>query len=403
MPRNEKINKADQKQISLITGPGQHVDTIIDTLRKSDFKTQYIKTYPRIVVEYTNSDEKIINSYFHYIQYLTWAAWRRLPFAAKYETPNAVLLPLIDKIASRCIKESDLFIGWSQISLLCMKKAHRLGAKVLLEHQMADVDTWMPLVKEEYSRWGNSKGYHSLFPEMLIRRMRKEREEADYINVLSTYVKTSFLKVGVPESKIITTFFGVNEKKFFPQDIKGNINKRKIRILYVGRLELLKGIPYLLEAFSKIKGKDIELCLVGPVYPEIENALKKFDDKRIKIIGPVPNESLPTYYNKADLFVFPSVNDAFGLVVLEAMSCGLPVITTQNSCANDVIDDGKDGFVIPIQNSQSLQEKIELFLNDRQLCVEMGIEARNKVLTNFTLTQYKNRYLNNIKSTLANQ
>ena len=77
--------------------------------------------------------------------------------------------------------------------------------------------------------------------------------------------------------------------------------------------------------------------------PEIRPILRKFADDRITLIGPVSRHELPAYFQDSDLFVFPSINDAFGMVVLEAMACGIPVITTENSCGRDIINDGVEG------------------------------------------------------------
>ena len=120
----------------------------------------------------------------------------------------------------------------------------------------------MEIMTEEYARWGETSGFYSLFSERQVARMEGEYEEADAIHVLSTYSKNSFVEHGIDERKLTLTSFGVDTEQFHPADEPRD--RRKFKILYVGRLEILKGIQYLLEAFSEIRSKEVELHLRRP-------------------------------------------------------------------------------------------------------------------------------------------
>ncbi len=74
---------------------------------------------------------------------------RRIPYYGEFETPSGYLLPLADNILTRKLEECELFIGWQQISLNCMKRSHSFGAITVLEHQTASVWKWMELMTEE--------------------------------------------------------------------------------------------------------------------------------------------------------------------------------------------------------------------------------------------------------------
>ena len=238
---------------------------------------------------------------------------------------------------------------------------------------------------------GERSGFYSLFSERQVARMEQEYEEAGLIHVLSSYAKNSFTEFGFDTEKIHITNFGVDTEKFLPAHT--DEERKHFRILYVGRLELLKGIQYLLDAFTQLKSKGIGLQLVGPIQAEILPVLKRFQDDRIEVLGPVSKDELTAIYQNSDLLVFPSINDAFGLVVLEAMACGIPVITTENSCGYDVVSDEIDGFVVPIRSSKHLRDRIEFFLDDREKTREMGKAARQKIQTSFTLAGYQSAYL----------
>ena len=83
------------------------------------------------------------------------------------------------------------------------------------------------------------------------------------------------------------------------------------------------------------------------------------------------------YYRQASVLVFPSLTEGFGRVTLEAMACGIPVITTEN--ARGIVEDGKTGFVVPIRDATAIREKIEYLYRNKDIAAAMGVEARKAV------------------------
>lgn len=332
---------------------------------------------------------------FDRLQWLTWALWRRLPRLGRHETPRGLVYALFDRLAERYVGRCDLFVGWSQVSLRSLRRARRLGAVCLLEHPMSHVETWMTLVQEEYARWGG--GSYSLFPPFLVERMKREYEAADYISVLSSFARRTFLEAGAPAGKLIQLPLGVDADLFSP----GPREDGPFRVLYVGRLELLKGVQYLLQAFAELALPDAELTLVGPVLPEVRPVLRRFVDARVHVLGEVPHERLPAYYRRADVLVFPSINDAFGLVILEAMACGIPVVATEHSGAPDVIDDGVHGFTVPIRSVGGLKERLQWLATHRDEARQMGRQARLRVLDGFTWRHYEERLIGCYRNLVA--
>ncbi|GIU82977.1 MAG: glycosyltransferase family 1 protein [Acidobacteria bacterium] len=388
--------------VSIAIGPGQHSEHILNTLKKHYELRQSFHTYPNLVArKYKNGAEVELTQsrLYENLQRIIWASWIRLPYLKTKQTPRSLFARLADDFIKNNLEECALFIAWSQISLKSIRRARDWGAKVMLEHQMVHVLKWDEIISEEYSIWSKvTKGSYSLFPKKLVERMIREYEESDFINVLSSYARESFIKQGVDPKKIIVTPYGIDTEKFRPK--AASVNEKKVRILYVGRMELLKGVQYLLEAFAALKRKDVELHLVGPILPEMLPLLKKYSDERIKLFGAVNHEDLPKFYQDSDIFVFPSINDAFGLVVLEAMACGLPVITTENSCAHDVINDGKNGFIVPIRDARAIKEKLEMLIECEETRLRIRTEARKSVEMNFSLEHYEERYFKACEKTL---
>jgi glycosyltransferase involved in cell wall biosynthesis len=107
----------------------------------------------------------------------------------------------------------------------------------------------------------------------------------------------------------------------------------------------------------------------------------------IKSIGNVPKLELNRYYSSASVFVLPSLSDAQPLACLEAMACGLPVIVTENTGTQEIIREGKDGFVIPIRDVDALKDKISILYQDEDLRNNMSRAVRERV-QEFTWGRY---------------
>jgi alpha-maltose-1-phosphate synthase len=142
---------------------------------------------------------------------------------------------------------------------------------------------------------------------------------------------------------------------------------------------------------KRLRGAAVELAVVGGVAHDLEPLLRRFDDARISYRPPVSRAELPAVYRAADVLVFPSLNDAFGLVMLEAMACGLPVIATDHSGAVDVIRDGVDGFVVPARDPAAIAARLEPLIADPSLAAEMGRLARQRIAGHYTLDHHAGR------------
>ena len=149
-----------------------------------------------------------------------------------------------------------------------------------------------------------------------------------------------------------------------------------LRALFVGGLSQRKGIADLFEAVDSLQGQ-VALTLIGRKTisdcPVLNNALRAHN-----WIPSLPHEGILRAMRNHDVLVFPSLFEGFGLVVTEALSQGLPVITTAHTCGPDVITDGLDGFIVPIRSSEAISEKLEKLCNDRFLLSEMSVMALKK-------------------------
>jgi glycosyltransferase involved in cell wall biosynthesis len=137
-------------------------------------------------------------------------------------------------------------------------------------------------------------------------------------------------------------------------------------ILFVGTLEPRKNVVRLIEAYARLPGYSPPLLLVGGkgwLYNEIFARVEQLDlADRVRFVGYIPGEELPWWYNAADLFVYPSVYEGFGLPPLEAMACGTPVITSGVSSLPEVV--GEAGLLVDPDDTQALTEAMERVLAD---------------------------------------
>jgi len=155
--------------------------------------------------------------------------------------------------------------------------------------------------------------------------------------------------------------------------IRHTANVGPIRFIYAGGCSIRKGIPVLMEAWEKAGLRDAELLLVGS-WQLADSKLKELP-RGVKFLGPVGPERLRELYRESDVFVFPSFFEGFGLVLLEAMACGLPVISTECSAGPDVLDDSC-GRLIKAGDVEHLVETLCWFAHNRDGLKTMKQAAR---------------------------
>lgn len=177
--------------------------------------------------------------------------------------------------------------------------------------------------------------------------------------------KEYVVSLKVPQEKIFLTYYSVDPELLGLDPNKAKEKKKttekKKRILYVGRLTKLKGVDLLIRAYKQVKEKhpNIELCLVGdgPDEDEFKKLAEGTDD--ISFEGYKQYDQLLPYYLNSDLFVLPTLKDVWGLVVNEAMMCGLPVLCSKYAgCCRDLIKEGENGLIVDPENLEELSQGI---------------------------------------------
>lgn len=199
-------------------------------------------------------------------------------------------------------------------------------------------------------------------------RLEREIELADVILTPSAVVSNQMTAHGVPEGKIVQTSYGVDFRRFYPV-ASDRPRANVIRLIYVGQISLRKGLSFLYEA---VKGLDVELRLFGPV---VEPSLLKDLPSNVAYCGIAPHARLAAELSQADVFVFPTLEDACPLVILEATGCGLPVISTAAAGSTESLDE-QDCTLVPPGSSSALRAAIR---NIEPLSLANRMERANRI------------------------
>ena len=222
------------------------------------------------------------------------------------------------------------------------------------------------LVADEYARWGCAIELPRI---EVIKREESEYEAADLIFVPSEFSRRSFLEMGVPAAKLRKVVLAADVKRFYPV---GQPSTDEFCVLYVGAISFRKGIPYLIEAFSKLRHPKKRLRLIGGVEPRIRSYLQTAKLQGVELEGTKPLNYVRQAMSETHVTILPSVEDGFGLVLAEAMACGSPVISTINTGGFDLYEDGKEGFILPIRDPDAICLAMEKLAADPALQQAMG-------------------------------
>jgi glycosyltransferase involved in cell wall biosynthesis len=354
-----------------------------------------ITTYPYISVKKYNIDKKLVRSLF--IHEVNSRIARFFTIFPSFRSSIVFhLKEFFDKKAAKFIKaDGDLFIGLSSNSLHSIKRAKEIGMVTVVERCSAHIVTQINLLKEEYQIMGLEYNGHD---DRITQKELEEYRISDYISVPSMFVYNSFLENGIPESKLLINQYGVNLSMFRKTRKTDDV----FRVVYCGAVSFQKGVRYLIEAFNNISLDNIELVIIGPKTNDTSKILSYSTVKNIKYIGKIKHTELYKYFSNSSVFVMPSIQDGFAGVMLQAMACGLPLIATTNTGAIDIIDEGKDGYIIDIRSPIQIVEKIQLLYHNKQLLERMSINARNKARNDYSWDKYGDRALLMYKKILKN-
>ncbi|WP_035611031.1 glycosyltransferase family 4 protein [Haloferula sp. BvORR071] len=243
-----------------------------------------------------------------------------------------------------------------------------------------------------------SPGYQIPFPDSAINRISREIEQADLILCPSVFVKDSMVAEGVPESKCHVRHFGVDTSIFKPRPAV----PQKPVFISVGSICLRKGHQYLFRAFAELRKTypEARLICIGGLRPDFEKEWPAWQGI-VEYHSLLPQQRIPELLQEATAFVLASVEEGFARVLSEAMAAGLPIIATHESGATTVVEDGKQGLIVPARSITALHKAMARLTSDPALNQRMGAAALEAGAIGNTWQDYGDNLLQRISQALA--
>ena len=240
---------------------------------------------------------------------------------------------------------------------------------------------------KKMSRWGEQE------PDIRLEVERRAMKDSDLIITSNPDDRAHLMRLfDVESNRLVVLPCGIDTERFKPVDRDKARKELSIQakdkvLIFVGRLEPLKGIDTILMAIADIADKsNLKFLIVGgnpDTDPEasrllgIAKTLKI--DRLVTFTGSVSHEKLATYYSAADVCLVPSYYESFGLVAVEAMACGTPVIASMVGGLKTTVVDGHNGYLIPWRCPEAFTERIEMLINNRPLRDSLGNQAKESI------------------------
>ena len=287
-------------------------------------------------------------------------------------------------VARRLRPESDVFLGWSGSALASLERAKRLGMLACVERGSTHIVHQRDLLAEEYARWG-IRG--RLPNERVVERELAEYDAADRIVVPTAFVARTFLAKGVSPERLIQVPYGVSLGDFGPPP-DGRAGQREFTLMHCGNVSLRKGCLYLMQAFRELDLPNARLLFVGPVSDEVRPHLARLGGPNVHFTGRVPQSELARHYANASAFCLASLEEGMAMVIAQAMSCGLPVIATRESGAEELVRDGNEGWLVRARDVDDLKRAILEAYESENERLAMGERAHRRVASGFAWEDY---------------
>ncbi len=288
------------------------------------------------------------------------------------------------------IRRADVVVGFDTAADILADRCSRAGIALVL-----DQTTPRRLFKKKiFNELGILPQNELCTSKLMLKGEKQEQEVATKIMVASSFCKKSFeddkkllIKTRVVPYGIEACFLSAGDTR------KYSNHPKELRFLYVGNFGRHKGMETLIEAWNLIRSDVVSLRVVGTGSSSIENKLR---DAGIDLAGQMDALGVVKEMLAADVLLFPSYFEGFGRVILEAMAAGLPVITTQNTGGPDMIQEGKEGWVVPAGSVDALRERIRWMIQNRENVAEMGKKAHARAVS-LTWETYGRRYREEIR------
>lgn len=266
--------------------------------------------------------------------------------------------------------QSDCFFAFNTGALQTLQLLKERGIRTVVD-QIDPARTEDDLVRQESEKFPGWQKLPGRIPDRYFDHLRAEWDAATVVLVNSNWSKRALMQQGVAEEKILVVPVAY--------EVHGTPSPRvkttgPLKVLWLGTVNLRKGIQYLIGAAKLLSDRNIEFHIAGPI--DISDEAMKTAPASMKFMGRVNRADSDQLYRQADLFVLPTVSDGFAITQVEAMARGLPVITTPN--CGDVVTHNQDGLIVPAFSADAFAEAIARLDEDRDALLAFSARAIEK-------------------------
>jgi glycosyltransferase involved in cell wall biosynthesis len=373
-------------KVAIISYGKFHCFELARELLSKNLQVKVYSSYPQFMSQDYGLTGKNYASFF-LIQILDRISQRKLSYFFK-----SLFAYLILKFF---LKKYDYFILWSDTPNFLTKEIKKRYKKsiIIIERSSAHIIEQNKLLKNEFKKnnLSFSINKNDINTEII------NYELSNFISVPSDFVSRTFIENSIGKEKLFINPLGCDTKMF--QKVKKT--DKKFRIISCGLASIQKGTPYLVQAIKNLSSKiDIEFWHLGKVSNEIKNLVLD-SPENIIFKGGISKDKLYRYYSQGSVFVLPSIQDGFGMVILESMSCGLPVICSENTGIRNILSkDYREGIVFETRDINSLEKAILHLYNNPETLAKMSIDAKKRVDMFFSWENYGVRYIDFLENNL---
>jgi glycosyltransferase involved in cell wall biosynthesis len=246
---------------------------------------------------------------------------------------------------------------------------------------------------------GLTAGHHEMVPPEVARDVDRELALADLVLVPSRFVLEQLRSRGLEERRLAVEPYGIDPGPYTSVQRKKRPGE-DVACVMVGQIGFRKGVRILLDAARLLEGRGVRFRLVGPM---VSPSAYRDPPPNVDWAGARAPAGVPAELGLADIFVLPSLEDSYGLVVLEAMAAGLPVVTTTHTGASELLTHGVEGLVVPAGDVGALVDAVQWLARDPVRRQAMGEAARRRVLATSGATSYTDRVLGRVRALLEDR
>lgn len=359
--------------VQAVFGVFHHFELARELDRRGHLETVY-STFPWQRLKREGLPHKKVQTFpwFHVPEILLSRRGIRSPWL--YDQLGYTNALAFDEWTLRRIPPCDAFIAISGAGLKTGRLVQQRGGKFICDRGSTHIRYRAELLEEEYRLWGVPEGVHE-DPRDLARE-ETIYDTADAVTVPSSYSARSYIERGIPAEKLHILPYGVLLDRF--QKVADPPSDR-FEVLYVGRISLGKGFPYLLQAFANLRVSNKHLTVIGGLTPEFQSILEKLPQDSVTFTGPLPQFQLKEWMSRSHVMVMPSLDEGMALVQGQALACGCPIIATNNTGAEDLFTEGVEGFIVPIRDPAALTSRMQQLAEDPALQKQMSEAALARV------------------------